>query len=77
MTQHNSSSNMHKLSSSNAPTGSNNSSASLPSNASNVRQLVFSDMYTYLKACTKLHRDPCIHDFFITKADHMLWYINL
>jgi hypothetical protein len=49
----------------------------LPSNASSVRQLVFSDMYTYLQACTKLHREPCIHDFFITKADHMLWYINL
>jgi len=77
MTQLNLSSNMHRQSSSNAPTESNSSSASLPSNASSVRQLVFSDMYTYLQACTKLQREPNINDHYITKADHMLWIINL
>ncbi len=77
MTQLSSSSNMLKPSSSNAQTESNSSSASLPSNASSVRQLVFSDMYTYLQACTKLQREPNINDHYITKADHMLWIINL
>ena len=70
-------SSMLKLSSSNAPTESNNSSASSPSNASSVRQLVFSNMYTYLHACYRLRRDPNINDHYITKADNMLWYINL
>ena len=68
---------MHKPSLSNAPTESNNSSAYSPSNAHSVRRLVFSDMYTYLQACYRLQREPNINDHYITKADAMLWIINI